>query len=39
MNEQKKDSAIKILWVWAKPYHGKFIASIILGTIKKMNNY
>lgn len=33
MNEQKKDSAIKILWGWAKPYHGKFIASIILAIL------
>lgn len=33
MNEEKKDSAIKILWGWAKPYHGKFIASIILAIL------
>lgn len=33
MNEQKKDSAMSILWGWAKAYHGKFIISIICATL------
>lgn len=31
MKEEKKDSPIGTLWGWGKPYHGKFIGSIILG--------
>ena len=30
MKEEKKDSPIGTLWGWGKPYHGKFIGSIIL---------
>ena len=33
MKEVKEDSAMKILWGWAKPYHGKFIISIVLATL------
>ena len=29
MNEEKKESPIGVLWGWGKPYHGKFIGSII----------
>ena len=31
MKEEKKESPIGVLWGWGKPYHGKFIGSIILG--------
>lgn len=30
MKEEKKESPIGVLWVWGKPYHGKFIGSVIL---------
>ncbi|HCW53818.1 MAG TPA: ABC transporter ATP-binding protein [Clostridium sp.] len=30
MKKQKEDSAMKILWGWAEPNHGKFLLSIIL---------
>ena len=30
MKEEKKESPIGVLWGWGKPYHGKFIGSIIL---------
>ena len=30
MKEEKKESPISVLWGWGKPYHGKFIGSIIL---------
>ena len=33
MNEEKKESPIGILWGWGKPYHGKFIGSIILAVL------
>lgn len=33
MKQEKEDSAMKILWGWAKPYHGRFILSIILATL------
>ncbi|AVQ44886.1 ABC transporter ATP-binding protein [Clostridium botulinum] len=42
MKEVKEDSAMKILWGWAKAYHGKFIISIvlaILGVICQMLPY
>ncbi|MGL6200672.1 MAG: ABC transporter ATP-binding protein [Lachnospiraceae bacterium] len=28
--KEKKDSPIQTIWKWAKPYHGKFIASMLL---------
>ena len=33
MKEEKKDSPIGTLWGWGKPYHGKFIGSIILAVL------
>ena len=33
MNEEKKESPIGVLWGWGKPYHGKFIGSIILAVL------
>ena len=33
MKEEKKESPIGILWGWGKPYHGKFIGSIILAVL------
>ena len=30
MKEEKKESPIGILWGWGKPYHGKFIAALLL---------
>ncbi|WP_330586502.1 hypothetical protein [Coprococcus comes] len=30
MKEEKKESPIGVLWGWGKPYHGKFIGSVIL---------
>ena len=30
---EKKESPIGILWGWGKPYHGKFIGSIILAVL------
>lgn len=33
MKEIKEDSGIKILWGWAKLYHGKFIISIVLAIL------
>ena len=33
MNEEKKESPIGVLWGWGKPYHGKFIGSIILAAL------
>ena len=29
MKEEKKESPIGVLWGWGKPYHGKFIGSVI----------
>ena len=31
--EEKKESPIGVLWGWGKPYHGKFIGSIILAVL------
>ena len=33
MKEEKKESPIGVLWGWGKPYHGKFIGSIILAVL------
>ena len=33
MKEEKKESPIGTLWGWGKPYHGKFIGSIILAVL------
>ena len=33
MKEEKKESPIGVLWVWGKPYHGKFIGSVILAVL------
>ena len=33
MKEEKKESPIGVLWGWGKPYHGKFIGSIILAAL------
>ena len=33
MKEEKKESSIGVLWGWGKPYHGKFIGSIILAVL------
>ena len=33
MKEEKKASPIGVLWGWGKPYHGKFIGSIILAVL------
>ena len=33
MKEEKKESPIGILWGWGKPYHGKFIGSVILAVL------
>lgn len=33
MKEKKKESPIGVLWGWGKPYHGKFIGSIILAVL------
>ena len=33
MKEKKKESPIGVLWGWGKPYHGKFIGSIILAAL------
>ena len=33
MKEEKKGSPISVLWEWGKPYHGKFIGSIILAVL------
>ena len=33
MKEEKKDSPIGTLWGWGKPYHGKFIVSVILAVL------
>ena len=33
MKEEKKESPISVLWEWGKPYHGKFIGSIILAVL------
>ena len=33
MKEEKKESPIGVLWGWGKPYHGKFIGSIILAVV------
>ena len=33
MKEEKKESPIGVLWGWSKPYHGKFIGSIILAVL------
>ena len=33
MNEEKKESPIGVLWGWGKPYHGKFIGSVILAVL------
>ena len=33
MKEEKKESPISVLWGWGKPYHGKFIGSIILAVL------
>ena len=33
MKEEKKESPIGVLWGWGKPYHGKFIGSVILAVL------
>ena len=33
MKEEKKGSPISVLWEWGKPYHGKFIGSVILAVL------
>ena len=33
MKEEKKESPIGVLWGWGKPYHGKFIGSVILAVV------
>ena len=33
MKEKKKESPIGVLWGWGKPYHGKFIGSVILAVL------
>ena len=33
MKEEKKESPIGTLWGWGKPYHGKFIVSVILAVL------
>ena len=33
MKEEKKESPIGVLWGWSKPYHGKFIGSVILAVL------
>ena len=33
MKEEKKEAPIGVLWGWGKPYHGKFIGSIILAVL------
>jgi len=33
VKEEKKESPIGVLWGWGKPYHGKFIGSIILAVL------
>ena len=33
MKDEKKESPIGVLWGWGKPYHGKFIGSIILAVL------
>ena len=33
MKEEKIESPIGVLWGWGKPYHGKFIGSIILAVL------
>ena len=33
MKEEKKESPMGVLWGWGKPYHGKFIGSIILAVL------
>lgn len=33
MKKEKKESPIGVLWGWGKPYHGKFIGSIILAVL------
>ena len=33
MKEEKKESPIGVLWRWSKPYHGKFIGSVILAVL------
>ena len=33
MKEEKKEAPIGVLWGWGKPYHGKFIGSVILAVL------
>ena len=33
MKEEKKASPISVLLGWGKPYHGKFIGSIVLAVL------
>ena len=33
MKEEKKEAPIGGLWGWGKPYHGKFIGSVILAVL------
>ena len=33
MKKEKKESPIGVLWGWGKPYHGKFIGSVILAVL------
>lgn len=33
MKEEKKASPISVLLGWGKPYHGKFIGSVVLAVL------
>lgn len=33
MKEEKKQSSFSALWGWAEPYHGNFVASVVLATL------
>ena len=33
MEEEKKASPISVLLGWGKPYHGKFIGSVVLAVL------
>ncbi len=33
MSQSEKDAPFAILWAWAKPYHGRFMGSVVLATL------